>query len=87
MTLVDLKHLWSAQARNGRICWYYRRNGSRIPITSSDGTRLSPEDNGFVEAYRRIHANFEARVSRDSQKAVLRKTRGSGWDDFINGAD
>jgi hypothetical protein len=41
--------------------WFYRRNGLRIPIKSSDGQRLKKGDLGFMEAYERIHAGFEAK--------------------------
>jgi len=50
-TLVKLEmpYLWAA--KRGRY-WFYRRGGKFIPI------RLTPEDDGFLEAYERIHRDF-----------------------------
>jgi integrase len=68
MARVDLPYLWAAKGRGGRLYWFYRRNGLRVPITSPDGCRLSPGDPGFVAAYDRIHESFES--PRRDQPAI-----------------
>ncbi len=71
MALLDLPYLWPATGRGGRLYWFYRRNGLRLPITGLDGERLFPEDAGFIEAYRRIHASFAAEASKVGPKVVI----------------
>jgi integrase len=53
---LDLPYLWAA--KKGRY-WFYRRSGQFIPI------RLRPADDGFLEAYERIHRTFAVQASRD----------------------
>jgi integrase len=59
MVRIDLPYLWAAKGRR-RFYWFYRRDGRLTPITAPDGSRLSRGDAGFLEAYERIHADFEA---------------------------
>jgi hypothetical protein len=55
MALIELPpYLWPANGRS-RQYWYYRRDGHRIPIATSE----FPGDLGFFEAYERLHASFE----------------------------
>jgi len=54
---VELPYLWAPQGRS-KVYWFYRRAGQRIPITSSDGKRLAQGDQGFLQAYERIHQTF-----------------------------
>lgn len=61
MAQLELPYLWAAQGRGGRLYWFYRRNKQRVPITSLEGDRLSPGQQGFMEAYERIHASFEVK--------------------------
>lgn len=60
MARLDLPYLWAAQGRGGRLYWFYRRAGQRVPIESLEGERLAPGQQGFMEAYERMHASFEA---------------------------
>src|SRR4051794_4871264 len=55
---VSLPFLWPSKGRWGKLYYFYRRNGSTIPIASPDGTRLKPGDDGFYEAYAEIDARF-----------------------------
>jgi integrase len=57
MVKVDLPYLWAPMGRRRRY-WFYRRDGRRIPITSSDGRRRQKGEPGFFEAYERIHESF-----------------------------
>lgn len=65
--MVELTHryLWAAKGRGGKLYWYYRRDGQRVPLKSQDGRRLVPNDIGFLESYERIHASFES-TGRDA---------------------
>jgi integrase len=63
---LDLPYLWAATGRRGRQYWFYRRNGRRIPIVSTEGRRLGQGDAGFFEAYERIHASFGAECREDA---------------------
>jgi hypothetical protein len=45
----------AATGGRGRLYWFYRRSGQRIPITSPEGRRLQLGDAGFLEAYECIH--------------------------------
>ena len=58
-TRLDLPYLFAPRGRSRRY-WYYRRGARRLPIAAPDGRRLTPDDPGFLEAYERIHASFEA---------------------------
>lgn len=51
MVKLDLPYLWAA--KQGRY-WFYRRDGRFIPIG------FGPGDDGFLEAYDRIHKSFGA---------------------------
>lgn len=51
-------YVWPAKGRGGKLYYFYRRDGLRIPITSVDGTRLGIGDAGFYEAYAAIDARF-----------------------------
>jgi hypothetical protein len=59
MVKIDLPYLWAATGRHGRLYWFYRRNGQRIPITTPEGRRLGRGEAGFFEAYERIHKSFD----------------------------
>jgi integrase len=69
ITLVklDLKYLWVAAGRHGRY-WFYRRGAKLIPI-ATDGRRLKPGDDGFLQAYERIHSSFGVQLS--SKRAAI----------------
>ena len=58
MVKLDLKYLLTTKGRHGGRYWFYRRGGKLIPINSPEGQRLSPGDEGFLEAYERIHYSF-----------------------------
>jgi len=58
MVKVDLPYLWAAKGRSA-LYWFYRRDGQRIPITGERGERLSPDDDGFLAAYERVHLTFQ----------------------------
>lgn len=57
---LDLKYLMASTGRHGRRYWFYRRGGKIVPITSREGRRLKPEDDGFFATYERIHDSFGA---------------------------
>ncbi len=59
MTRLEHPYLWAAKGRS-RLYWFYRRNDLRIPITDEANARLAYGDPGFLAAYERIHATFEA---------------------------
>lgn len=69
MGRLDLPYLWAAKGRGGRLYWFYRRGGQRIPITGPDGARLAEGAPGFLEAYERIHRTFggEAAAQPDGE--------------------
>jgi integrase len=58
MTRHDLAYLWAAKGRGGKLYWFYRRSGHRVPIVDENGQRLTPEHYGFLTAYERIHQSF-----------------------------
>ena len=58
MTRHELPYLWAAKGRGGKLYWFYRRAGQRIPITDEVGMRLTPEHYGFLASYERLHASF-----------------------------
>jgi integrase len=60
MVRRELPYLWAAKGRGGRLYWFYRRGGLRIPITDEAGQRLSEGDVGFLAVYERINATFQA---------------------------
>lgn len=70
MTRLDLPYLWAAKGK-ARLYHYYRRDGQRIPISAADGARLSPGDPGFLTAYEKIHASFEAPAAAGMAKGSL----------------
>lgn len=59
MSRRDLKYLWAAKGRGGKLYHFYRRGKQRVPIADETGQRLTPEHYGFLAAYERIHASFE----------------------------
>src|SRR5215475_11219753 len=68
---IDVPYLWAATGRHGRLYWFYRRNGQRIPITAPEGRRLGQGDAGFLEAYERIHASFGFKPSDQPSPGTL----------------
>jgi integrase len=67
---LELDYLWAARGRK-KLYWFYRRNGRRIPIKSPEGKRLAHGDDGFLEAYERIHATFGRTPSEDPTVGTL----------------
>ena len=61
MAQLEVPYLWAAKGRGGRLYWFYRRNKQRVPITSLEGERLAQGQQGFMEAWERIHASFEVK--------------------------
>lgn len=57
---LDLKYLVANTGRHRRQYWFYRRGGKLIPISSPEGRRLKPGDDGFLAAYERIDESFGA---------------------------
>jgi integrase len=70
MVKLDLPYLQIYQSR-GKTYAYYRRSGRRVRITEVDGAPLSPSDDGFLAAYTRIHASFEAPTSPEVKAGSL----------------
>jgi integrase len=70
MTRLELPYLWSAQGRR-KLYWFYRRNDLRIAIKSPDGRRLAYGDEGFLDAYERIHATFGRAPSEQPTQGTL----------------
>jgi integrase len=60
MVRVELPYLWPAKGRAGKLYWFYRRGKLRIPITDEAGQRLAEGAPGFLQAYERINATFQA---------------------------
>lgn len=78
---IKLDYLWATTVK-GRRYVYYRRNGQNVPIDDGEGKRLAPGDAGFIAAYDRIHASFEAPETKEKIKAgslrhVITRYRGS----------
>jgi hypothetical protein len=73
LVAVELPYLFCTLGRHKhRPYWFYRRDGRYIAIKSSDGRRLQPSDDGFLEAYRGIHERFQqppAAPARPATKA------------------
>lgn len=71
MALINLPYLWAAKGRGGKLYYFYRRNGLRMPIESPEGRRLRPGDDGFYEAYAVIHASFEKQTREGPKTGTI----------------
>lgn len=70
MAPVDLPYLDIYRSK-GRLYAYYRRGKRRVRITDDAGQGLSPGDLGFLAAYQRIHAGFEAAPAPRGEAGTL----------------
>lgn len=69
--LPHMPHLWTPRFRGNLYAYYRRTIGGRkhvVPISNLQHERLLPGDEGFLEAYNRIHVSFGGEpISSDSK--------------------